>query len=359
MHKVTKNGEKKWNGNGYFEEGMPIRIGWLGQFIAVHERMGWDVAKVHPELNISKILEQEVVDRGVIGRFLEYGYQHAGYAYPLACARVANWTALGEIGWVMLYAPTLRHAFGALSTYISLVDTRCSIETTDDKDRFVLRVLYDIEDRKHRDVSNLVFASSLEKFINSFHGDVQRGNNVNIALNCTSVPAWALQEAFWSPLINVGRANASEISLEIGFASKRNINFDKGIWEASRGGMRRLFGAEYGMTKSERYAQLMQMNVMNWNYQQHGKPSVASICENLKISERGMRNLLAESGTSPKEVMMHTEARRIYLAIKRGHSMTDAAEIYQWSNVTNMKKMVNDYLQLDLKKIKPYDYVEN
>jgi len=355
----VKMPEKCWNSDGYFEEGMPIRIGWFKQFIAAYEGFGWDVAKIHPGLEVSKILEQEVVDRGAVTRLMDYGYKQAGFAFPLAMCRLANWTAMGEIGWMMLTAPTLRHAMGTLATYIPLVDTQCHIRTTDDKDRFILMVDYDIQDRHHKEMSTLVFASALSKFVDTFHGQVQRGNLLSITANCSDISSASLQEVFWAPIKNNPRAQHLEISLDAEFASRPNIAYDKRPWEGSKTAMRKLIGAETDApTKADRYAQLLAMHVANWNYQRDGKPRLESILTDMKISERGLRNLLAEKGVKPKDVMMKAEARRIYLAIKRGHSMTEAAEIYCWSNVTNMKKMVNEYLGKDLKTVKPFNYLD-
>lgn len=349
---------KQWNNLGYFEEGHPIRINWFKQFVEIHARLGWEVDKVHPELQISKILELEVVDRGAVRKLMDYGFKHAGYSYPVACAKVANWPALGEIGWIMLNAPTLRAAFGALAIYASLVDVALTIETTDDKGRFIVCVTYDFEDRHHRDISNLFSAAALEKFITAFSGGTQRGNNVNFRIDCVSAPAMVLQEQFWGAILEVGRRDSTEISIDNDFASKKNVNFTKRAWEKCREDMRNLWGVEVGVTKAQRYASILTMNVQNWDYQNKGKPNLKWMCENMKLSERGMRSLLAKQGTSPKEVIMKAEARRIHLAVKRGNSMTDAAEMYAWSNVTNMKKMVKEYLGVDLKQVKPFAYID-
>lgn len=355
-----KAGQGEWNELGYFDEGMPIRVGWIKQVLAVYERLGWDVKKIHPGLEISKILDNEVVDRGAVTRLMDYGYQHAGFSFPLLMCKLANWTALGEIGWMMLTAPTLRHAIGTLSTFVPIVDTQCVLKTTDDKDRFILMVDYQIEDRRHKEISTLVFASALTKFVNAFHGEVFRGSSMSVTTNIFNVTGQGLQEVFWVPITNNHRAKYMEISFDSEFASRRNVNYDPRPWENSKLAMRRLVGAETDTpTKADRYAQLLAMHVANWNYQRDGKPELAPILKDMKISERGLRNLMAELGTKPKDVMLKAEARRIYLAIKRGHSMTEAAEIYHWSNVTNMKKMVSEYLGKDLKTVKPFGHVDS
>ena len=355
-----KAGQGKWNEMGYFEEGMPIRIGWFKQFLAAYDRFGWDMAKIHPDLDVSKLLEKEVVDRGAITRMMDYGYQHAGFSFPLLMCKLANWTALGEIGWMMLTAPTIRAAIGTLSTYIPIVDTHCHIRTTDDKDRFILMVDYDMDNQRHKEISTLMFASSLTKFVNAFHGEVFRGNSMSVTTNVWNVTAQGLQEVFWVPIKNNRGAQYMEISFDAEFASRPNISFDKRPWENSKLAMRRLIGAETDTpTRPERYAQLLAMHVANWNYQRDGKPQLDTILRSMKISERGLRNLLAEAGTKPKDVMLKSEARRIYLAIKRGHTMTEAAEIYHWSNVTNMKKMVSEYLGKDLKTVEPFSHLDS
>ena len=348
-----------WNTNGYFEEGMPIRIGWFRQFLAAYERFGWDVAKIHPDMKVSKLLENEVVDRGAVTRLMQYGYQQAGFGFPMVMCRLSNWTAMGEIGWMMLTAPSLRHAIGVLATYIPLVDTQCHIRTTDDKDRFILMVDYDLKDSHHKEMSTLVFASAFAKFVDAFHGETQRGNMLSITANCSDMNSDGLQQVFWPPIKNKPGAQYMEMSFDAQFASRLNINYDKRLWEATKAAMRKLVGVETDApTKADRYALLLAMHVANWNYQRDGKPRLEYILRDMKISERGLRNVLAEKSIKPKDVMMKAEARRIYLAIKRGHSMTEAAEIYCWSNVTNMKKMVNEYLGEDLKTVKPFNYLD-
>lgn len=359
IHITKKQRQGDWNDLGYFEEGLPIRIGWFKQFLEAYRRLGWDIAQVHPGMDVSKILESEVVDRGAITRLIDHGYQHAGAVFPLLMGKIANFTALGEVGWMMLTAPTIRHAIGTLCTFIPTVDTQVTIETTDDADRFVMRVRYDLESRRHRELSTLIFASALSKFVNAFHGDVFRGNLMTALLNCPTVTTSALQEIYWIPVRNEPRSEALEISFDSEFASMKNVNFDERPWENSKLAMRKLYGAEIGVTKADRYAQLLMMHVTNWNYQRDGKPKLAHILKDMKISERGLRTVLSEGGYKIKDVMMKAEARRIYLAIKRGHSMTEAAEIYGWSNVTNMKKMVSEQLGKDLKTVKPFKYIDS
>lgn len=359
-HRLVPPKQRNWNDLGYFEEGMPIKVNWLKHFLAAYEELDWDVKEIHSDLKVSKLLEAEVVDRGVLTRLLTYGYKTAGFAFPMMLTKLANWTALGEIGWMMLTAPTLRHAMGTLQLAIPLVDTHCHIQTTDDKDRFIMLVEYDINDSRHRECSGLIFASALTKFVNSFHGKVVRGDALKVRANSKTVNTAILQEVFWVPITNHHNARFLEISFDADFASKRNMNYDKRPWQNSVKAMRQMFGAtNTDDDKASRYVQLTNMFVSNWNYQRDGKPEMRHLLRDLKISERGLRNLLVKAGTKPKDVMMKAEARRIYLSIKRGHSMTEAAEIYHWSNVTNMKKMVSDYLGKDLKNVKPFDYQEN
>ena len=276
---AKNNDGPNWNDLGYFEQNSIVRVGWFKQIISAYERFGWDVYKLHPDMQISKILEGEVVDRGAISRLLDYGYQYGGVAFPIMMARQANFTALGEIAWWMLTAPTLRHGIGVLSAFIPLVDTQCKIEATDEADRFIIRVTYDVNDRRQLETSILIFASAFYKYVVCFHGETRLGALMSAHFNCPGLYARDLQDIFWMPVTNDPKGKALELSFDSEYVSKDNVSFDRATWEKHKRQIQSAYGAKTGyLTKADRYAQLLTMHVQNWNYQRDGKPKLDSIC---------------------------------------------------------------------------------
>ena len=344
---------KTWDDDGYFVEGNYCATGFVRQILQAYDLFGWDVEKAMPNAALSKILGEPFVDRGFVQRLLDYGYEHGKYLFPLQLTEAANFTALGQIAWTALGAPTMRHGWGTFQYMLPSIDGALRMETADEGDKYIVSMWYELENRRARDCSQIVAASSLLKFMQCYSGRPWLISKVELKMNLDLPKHSSLQDYFFCSVENGRGVKGVDFIIDADFASRKSVNFIKEDWERSKERMREA-GFPGIAARADRYAQILAVHVANWNYQKYGRPGISALAADMKISDRNLRELLSHGDVTPKEVVNKAEAKRIVATMYRGRSMTEAAEMYHWSNVTNMKKMVKESIDIDIKTIKPW-----
>lgn len=328
-----------------------VNSAFIKQVVEAYKDFGWDVSVDLPHLDLSALDESPKSDRSIANDLLDFGMKHAGTAFIIAVGKKANFTALGDLAWIMLTAPDARHALGALIWHSKHIDTALDITTTDEDGRFVLRMDYHLSPGPMRNATHIVAVTVIYKLIGAMHGTSVRGHEMYIDLDFDSGLLHDLQDQFTCPVRYVPNLPTSDISISTDLIDKPNLGYHEATWMKNRRQMQVMVST--GDNDIADLVWAIKAYVMSWNYTR-SKPKAGVIANYIGTSERSMRSKLARIETTPKEVISEAEADRIILAMRRGQSMTSAATMYRWTNATDMKKMVMNVAGVDLKAIKPY-----